>query len=146
MNGHPSPLKNFRDSYPLSILIAEDFALNQKLISTRFKMLGYTVHIAENGIEVLEVLSRIKIDIIFMDIHMPEMDGLQATQLINERWGEHRPLIVAMSTDLYYNNFENCIAAGMDDFIGKPFRVHQVINCIERWASRCKTPAGGAGL
>ena len=71
-----SPIEMINEIYPLNILVAEDNTINQKLIRRLFEMLGYTIQIAANGHEVIEVLSRMKIDIIFMDIQMPEMDGL----------------------------------------------------------------------
>jgi len=133
----PKPVQKINDLYPLNILVAEDNAINQKLISRLFEMLGYSIHIAANGFEVLDALKRMKIDIIFMDIQMPEMDGIEATRQIIEQWKEKRPMIVAMTANALYTDKERCLAAGMDDYISKPLTINQVRAGIERWATLC---------
>ena len=92
----PKQLQKMNEHYPLSILVAEDNAINQKLIFRIFDMLGYTITLAGNGFEVIEALNRMKFDIVFMDIQMPEMDGFEATKQIIAQWGDKKPLIVAM--------------------------------------------------
>jgi CheY-like chemotaxis protein len=121
----------------LNILVAEDNAINQKLITLLFQMLGYQIHIAANGYEVLEALNRLKIDIVFMDIQMPEMDGFEATRQIIANWGSQRPLIIAMTANALRSDEEQCLAAGMDDYISKPLTIGQVKEGIERWALLC---------
>jgi len=133
----PKPIQKISDQFPLNILVAEDNAINQKLISRLFEMLGYKIHIAANGYEVLEALKRMKIDMIFMDIQMPEMDGLEATRQIIEFWKEKKPMIVAMTANALYTDKEKCLAAGMDDYISKPLTISQVKDGIEKWAPRC---------
>ena len=128
------PLK-INDIYPLKILVAEDNAINQKLISRLFEMLGYKIQIAANGYEVINALNLMSFDIIFMDIQMPEMDGLEATQKIIAQWGSHRPLIVAMTANALKSDKEICLAEGMDDYISKPLTIDQVRSGIEKWAS-----------
>jgi len=98
-------------------------------------MLGYSIHIAANGFEVLDALKRMKIDIVFMDIQMPEMDGIEATRQIIELWKEKKPMIVAMTANALYTDKEKCLAAGMDDYISKPLTINQVRAGIERWAT-----------
>jgi PAS domain S-box-containing protein len=120
--------------YPLNILVAEDNAINQKLIVRLFEMLGYRIHIAANGLEVLEALSRLQIDLIFMDIQMPEMDGIEAARQIISKWGMQRPLIIAMTANALHSDKEICMTAGMDDYISKPITIAQVKNGIEKWA------------
>ncbi len=134
-NGHQArqPMK-INDKYPLKILVAEDNTINQKLILRMFQSLGYAVHLAANGYEVLELLNRINIDIIFMDIQMPEMDGIEATRKIIENWGEKKPLIVAMTANALSSDKEAYLAAGMDDYISKPITLDQVRIGIEKWA------------
>jgi PAS domain S-box-containing protein len=125
--------------YPLTILVAEDNAINQKLIIRLFEMLGYSIHIAANGLEVMEALTRLQIDIIFMDIQMPEMDGMEATRQIISKWGMLRPLIIAMTANVLQSDKELCMMAGMDDFISKPLTITQVKNGIEKWAMMITT-------
>ena len=127
-------LKKINDQYPLNILVAEDNAINQKLILRMFQQLGYTIQIAANGFEVIDVLSRMKIDIVFMDIQMPEMDGLEATRQIIAKWGDHRPLIIAMTANALQSDKEKYLATGMDDYISKPLTISQINAGIERWA------------
>ena len=98
-------------------------------------MLGYTVQIASNGYESIEILNRMKIDIIFMDIQMPGMDGIEATRKIIENWGDKRPLIVAMTANALSTDKAAYLAAGMDDCISKPITIDQLGKGIEKWAS-----------
>ena len=133
----PKPVQKINDLYPLNILVAEDNAINQKLIARLFEMLGYSIHIAANGFEVLDALKRMKIDIVFMDIQMPEMDGIEATRQIIEQWKDKKPMIVAMTANALYTDKEKCLAAGMDDYISKPLTIIQVRAGIERWAKTC---------
>jgi len=133
----PKQYQKINDLFPLNILVAEDNAINQKLITLLFQMLGYQIHIAANGYEVLEALNRLKIDIVFMDIQMPEMDGFEATKQIIATWGSHRPLIIAMTANALRSDEEQCLAAGMDDYISKPLTIGQVKEGIEKWALLC---------
>jgi signal transduction histidine kinase/DNA-binding response OmpR family regulator len=135
----PVSVQKINDQYPLNILVAEDNAINQKLISRLFEMLGYSIHIAANGFEVLDALNRMKIDIVFMDIQMPEMDGIEATRQIVAQWGDNKPLIVAMTANAMYTDKDKCIAAGMDDYISKPLTITQVRNGIQQWARLIKS-------
>ena len=123
------------EEYPLNILVAEDNAINQKLIMRIFQMLGYTIQIASNGYKVIEILDQMKIDIIFMDIQMPEMDGIEATSKIIAKWGDQRPMIIAMTANALQRDKETYRAAGMDDYISKPLTVDQIRIGIEKWAS-----------
>ena len=133
----PTQLQKINESYPLKILVAEDNAINQKLILRLFEMLGYTIQIAANGFEVIDALNRMEIDIVFMDIQMPEMDGIEATHQIISQWGNQKPLIVAMTANALKTDREKCLAAGMDDYISKPLTINQVRTGIEKWASLC---------
>jgi len=131
-------LQKINEIYPLNILVAEDNTINQKLILRLFEMLGYNINIAANGYEVIEALNRLKIDIIFMDIQMPEMDGLEATRQIVSLWGDRKPLIVAMTANALKNDRNICLEAGMDDYISKPLTINQVGTGIEKWAKMLK--------
>jgi signal transduction histidine kinase/ligand-binding sensor domain-containing protein/ActR/RegA family two-component response regulator len=109
----------FAKTHPFHMLIAEDNLMNQKLITRVLNKLGYSPDLANNGREAVEMLAKKGYDLILMDVQMPEMDGLQATQLIRERYGSI-PLIVAMTANAMNEDKENCINAGMDDYLSKP--------------------------
>ncbi|PCJ64503.1 MAG: hypothetical protein COA58_12215 [Bacteroidetes bacterium] len=113
----------FADEHPLKILVAEDNPFNKLFIDKLFEKFGYTnSHHAENGIEVLKKLEHEEIDIILMDIQMPEMDGLQATKRIIEKYGDSRPLIIALTADATEGSKHEYLDAGMDGFLSKPFK------------------------
>ena len=113
----------FADEHPLRILVAEDNPFNKLFIDKLFEKFGYNdSHHAENGIEVLKKLEHEEIDIILMDIQMPEMDGLQATKRIIEKYGDDRPLIIALTADATEGSKHEYLDAGMDGFLSKPFK------------------------
>jgi len=102
----------------LRALLAEDNPVNQKVATRLLQKMGCRVDVAGNGREVLALLHRFSYDVIFMDVHMPEMDGLEAARTIRkrERNGSRLP-IVAMTACAMAEDRERCIAAGMDGFI-----------------------------
>jgi len=116
---------------PLKILIADDNVVNQKVLNHSLKRLGYSADIVGNG---LEVLARLKTqeqngenlyDVIFMDVQMPEMDGLEATRQICQLWTLH-PYIIAMTAQTRPEDHQACLAAGMSDYLGKPFKLEDL--------------------
>jgi CheY-like chemotaxis protein len=119
---------------PLRILLAEDNTVNQKLAVHLLGRMGYRVDVANNGLEVLEALQRQAYDVVLMDIQMPEMDGLEATRIICETWPhpQQRPRIVAMTANVMKEDRETCLAAGMDDYIGKPMRVEELVEALSK--------------
>jgi PAS domain S-box-containing protein len=108
----------------LRILVAEDNSINQKVARTLFKNIGYEIEIAQNGLEVLEKIGKAKYDIIFMDVMMPEMDGLQATREIRQK-GNNIP-IIAMTANIAKEERTNALNSGMDDYVTKPVRIDVV--------------------
>ncbi len=129
---------------PLHILLAEDNTVNQKLALRLLERMGYRADVVANGLEVLEALQRQRYDMILMDVQMPEMDGLEATRIIHERWpaGEH-PRIAAMTANAMQGDREECLAAGMDDYLAKPIQIKALQETLERtglWAKRRTTP------
>ncbi len=110
------------ERYPLKILIAEDHIVNQKMAQLLLQHLGYCADIANNGLEVLEALDRQSYDVILMDLQMPEMDGLTTTRQICQQSGS-RPKIIAMTANAMQGDREECLAAGMDDYLSKPIRL-----------------------
>jgi signal transduction histidine kinase/CheY-like chemotaxis protein len=120
---------------PLRILLAEDNATNQKLALRLLSRMGYRADIAANGLEALDALERQTYDVVLMDVQMPEMDGLEATRQIVERWPQpERPHIIAMTANAMEGDREMCIAAGMDDYISKPIRPAALITALETGA------------
>jgi CheY-like chemotaxis protein len=112
----------------LSILVAEDVPINQKLIERVLEKLGHTVTIAQNGAETLQLWHHAHFDLIFMDIEMPVMDGVSATAAIREierQRGGHIP-ISAMTAHALQGDAEKYLAAGMDAYISKPFKSSEV--------------------
>jgi len=125
--------------HPLRILLAEDNAVNQKLALRLFSLMGYEVDVAGNGLEAVEAVERQGYDVVFMDVQMPEMDGLEATRQIRARLAKNGPRIVAMTANAMEGDREACFDAGMDDYVGKPIRVDELLAALE------KTPARAVG-
>ncbi len=126
---------DFAQRYPLTILIAEDDAMNQQMVSMVLKKLGYEPVIASNGKEVLEVVSQNHFDLIFMDVQMPEMDGLEASRMIRICLTA-QPVIVAMTANTLQGDRELCLESGMDDYMSKPVKLSAIVNILEKWAKQ----------
>jgi PAS domain S-box-containing protein len=121
-----------------SILLVEDNPVNQKVAATMLKKRGHRVVVASNGREALESLDKEPIDLVLMDVQMPEMDGFQATELIRERekeGGGHIP-IVAMTAHAMKGDRERCLAAGMDKYVSKPISEADLFSVVENLAHR----------
>ncbi|HEY5872935.1 MAG TPA: response regulator, partial [Gaiellaceae bacterium] len=117
----------------LRILLAEDNAVNQKVALRLLDQLGYRADVASNGLEALEALERQPYDAVLMDVQMPELDGLDASRRICERWAaEIRPRIVAMTANAMPEDREACFAAGMDEYIAKPIRPNELAEALSR--------------
>ncbi|MEO5954859.1 MAG: response regulator, partial [Nitrospiraceae bacterium] len=119
---------------PLRILLAEDNEVNQKLAVKTLEKRGHTVVVVGNGRQVLAALERETVDLVLMDIQMPEMDGFAATAAIRERekaTGGHLP-IVALTAHAMKGDRERCLEAGMDAYVSKPLRVEQLLEAIAR--------------
>ncbi len=117
--------------HPLRILLAEDNVVNQKLALRLLQQMGYRADLASNGLEAIESVERQTYDVILMDVQMPEMDGLEASRWISQRWTpEKRPRIVAMTANAMQGDREECLAAGMDDYVTKPIRVDQLVEAL----------------
>ncbi len=119
--------------HPLRILLAEDNVVNQKLALRLLERMGYRADVAANGLEALAALRRQSYDVVLMDVQMPEMDGLEATRTICREWPpEQRPRIVAMTANVMKEDREACVEAGMDDYLGKPIRVEELVDALMR--------------
>jgi signal transduction histidine kinase/DNA-binding response OmpR family regulator len=119
------------ERHPLRILLAEDNVVNQKLALRLLSQMGYRADLASNGIEALEALERQPYDVVLMDVQMPEMDGLEASRRITQRWlPQERPRIVAMTANAMQGDRDECLAAGMDDYVTKPIRVDALVEAL----------------
>ena len=127
---------------PMSILLAEDNIVNQKVATRLFKKFGYKIEVANNGLEAIKALEQSSYDLVFMDIQMPEMDGLEATRQIIAKWGDARPRIVALTANAMREDKEKCYEAGMDDYLTKPFKPIELEEAIESTYERLESKGG----
>ena len=117
--------------HPLRILLAEDNVVNQQLAMIILGRLGYRADIVANGLEVLESLKRQIYDVILMDIHMPEMDGMEATERIRKDFpAEIQPRVIAMTADALGDVKKECTNRGMNDYISKPVRIQALVSAL----------------
>jgi PAS domain S-box-containing protein len=116
---------------PLRILLAEDNMVNQKVALRVLQKFGYRADVAGNGIETVEAVKRQPYDIVFMDVQMPEMDGLEATRYIRAEKVQGSLHIIAMTANASKEDREECLAAGMDGFISKPVRIEELRAILE---------------
>jgi len=121
---------------PMKILLAEDNVSSQKVALQMLKRLGYRADVAANGIEVCQALERQAYDLVLMDVRMPEMDGLEATKIIRQRWPDNRPKIVAITAYALEGDRKKCLEAGMDDYISKPLKVEELARVLEKYCIR----------
>ena len=122
----------------LSILVAEDNFVNQRLVKELLRRQGYKVDIVDNGLKLFEAMEKSKYDVILMDVQMPVMDGLEATSIIREierDTGGHIPIIGITAYSMKADR-DKCIEAGMDDYLAKPFSKEEFYKKIERFASK----------
>jgi CheY-like chemotaxis protein len=128
--------RKLADRLPLRLLLADDNAVNQKVGVALLKKLGYDADVVSDGKQAVAALERADYDLIFMDVQMPEMDGMEASRIISGRWyepGKRRPRIVAMTGNAMQGDRERCLEAGMDDYISKPVRITDLVAALEKW-------------
>ncbi len=133
---------------PLQILLCDDNSINQKVATRILQQLGYKPDVAANGREALDALDKKKYDLVFMDVMMPEMDGLDATREIRNRQKnapsenyQSRIVVIAMTAQAMQGDREKCLAAGMDDYLAKPIRPADVSSMISKWTVQNNVPA-----
>ena len=121
-------------TFPLNILIAEDNLINQQVILYILQKLGYEPVIVENGKQAVDAALDTGYDIIFMDLQMPEMDGLEATRLIRQSELVDQPVIIALTANTMEGDEEECLKAGMNDYVGKPVKLEELLGKLRKWA------------
>jgi two-component system sensor histidine kinase/response regulator len=141
-------LEGGRDpSASLRILLAEDNAVNQRLAARLLEKRGHRVVVAANGREALATLEKEAFDLVFMDVQMPEMDGLEATAAIREKEqlsGEHQT-VIALTAHAMKGDQERCLAAGMDGYLSKPIRPQELDAVLEAYVDRHREIANAHG-
>ncbi len=121
------------DSNRLQILLVEDNLINQKVAQKMLKHLGYHADLATNGEEAIQAVERQPYHVVLMDIHMPKMDGLEATRIIRKRRPlAEQPCIIALTAHCLEYSREMCIQAGMDDYLSKPATMEGLQTAIEK--------------
>jgi PAS domain S-box-containing protein len=119
---------DFASRYPYRILLAEDNPVNQKVAIRILERLGYHPDLAENGLQVLAAIAARRYDLIFMDVQMPEMDGLEATRAIRARLDRNETplIIIALTAYVFQEDIDVCLAAGMDGHLSKPISLEML--------------------
>ena len=115
----------------LKILLAEDNLVNQKVAMLTLKKLGHFVEVANNGVEVLEKLETVHYDVILMDIQMPQMDGITATQTIRQYF-QYQPYIIALTANALKEDQQTCFNVGMNDYLSKPLIVDKLVFALSK--------------
>jgi CheY-like chemotaxis protein len=127
------------EEIPLKVLLAEDNAVNQKVALRFLERMGYNADAVGNGIEVVNAFQTRDYDLILMDLQMPEMDGLEASRRIRRTLpAERQPKIIALTANAMQGDREICLDAGMDDYISKPVKMHEIVAAIRRQFSKQK--------
>jgi CheY-like chemotaxis protein len=127
----------------MRILAAEDNVVNQRVITRMIERLGHEVHVVGDGAQALEALGRESYDLILMDLQMPVMDGFQATATVRR---SVVPIsgtpVIALTANAVQGDREQCLAAGMDDYLSKPIILEDLAAALERWSPRNRTASG----
>jgi PAS domain S-box-containing protein len=135
----PTVLGSGRNGGKLNVLLAEDNAVNQKVAQWMLERLGHSVVVVGTGKEALEQVQRHRFDLVLMDVHMPEMDGYEATNAIRE-WEKHQGIhtaIIAMTANAIQGDREACLGAGMDGYVSKPIGQTALENAIHQVIQAC---------
>jgi CheY-like chemotaxis protein len=141
-----APLTSASAQSSSHILLVEDNPVNQEVARGMLEFLGYQVDIVESGRTAVQATEHILYDLVFMDCQMPDLDGFEATQAIREKEASAIPPrprlpIIALTADTTADARNSCIAAGMDDYLGKPYSQEQLHEVLDRWLAG---PGAGA--
>jgi signal transduction histidine kinase/ActR/RegA family two-component response regulator len=125
------------EKYPMNILVVDDNAINYRVASLMLQKLGYHADCVDNGREAIKQAQFGGYDLIFMDLHMPELDGLEATRQIRATFGLTRqPIVCALTADVSGGIREKCQRAGIDDYIAKPVTYEALVSVIQKFGAR----------
>ena len=125
------------EKLPLKILLAEDNLINQEFAKAILEKMGYKIDVVSNGREAVTASKKQDYDIIFMDVQMPEMDGLEATkEIIQQLPLEKRPKILAMTANAMQDDKDKCLQAGMNDYISKPVKIDLIHQMLVKWGKQ----------
>jgi CheY-like chemotaxis protein len=130
--------EKYSNQYPITILVAEDNVINQKVATKILNKLGYHPDIAQDGYQALEMTEKKAYDLILMDVQMPKLDGLEATKMIRNRGGK-QPVIIALTANAMKGDKEEFLGIGMDDYISKPTTIQNLVAIIKKWAINVHT-------
>jgi CheY-like chemotaxis protein/anti-sigma regulatory factor (Ser/Thr protein kinase) len=132
VSGDPHFDPSMGERTPLRILVAEDNHVNQKVLLSQLRNLGYSADAVTSGAEAVDANDLRPYDVILMDVHMPEMDGVTATRLIRERSGGAGPAIIAVSADATTQTKATALEAGVDDYVTKPIKIAELAGALRR--------------
>ncbi|MCF2505170.1 response regulator [Dyadobacter sp. CY107] len=132
--------RGFSQNNPFEILVAEDNLINQHVIIYILQKLGYEPDVVKDGRQALEAVNVKTYGLILMDVQMPVMDGLEATRLIR-KMAVNQPIIIALTANSIVGNQQECLDAGMNDYIGKPIKLDEAMTLIRKWYCISKLPA-----
>jgi len=132
MSQHAGAVKHLAEGYAVKALVVDDFKENRDVLSALLTRIGVEVKEADTGQAALEQLAAESFDIVFMDIHMPQMDGIEATRRILDAFGEAKPKLVAVSASALLSEQQQYLEAGFDDFLAKPVQVKTLYPCLAR--------------
>jgi len=118
----------------LKVLVVEDYFINQEVTKDILELLDCDVDIAENGLDALAMYGQGQYDLIFMDIQMPDIDGIEITKKIRGMpgAGKKRPVIIALTASALNDSRSECLAAGMDDYIAKPMEAEKIEDMLRK--------------
>jgi len=122
----------FNEIKDVRVLVAEDNAVNQRLVLRQLKKLGYYSDAVSNGNEVLQALRQVPYDIILMDCQMPEMDGYEVSRAIRQEQSGSRPYIIALTANAMHGDRERCLQSGMNDYLTKPLQLADLESSLQR--------------
>jgi signal transduction histidine kinase/ligand-binding sensor domain-containing protein/CheY-like chemotaxis protein len=131
-----APAEHLSDG-PLSVLLAEDNLVNQRVVKGMLERNGHSVTIVANGAQALETLERLRFDVVLMDVQMPVMDGFEATEQLRRREaaGQPRTPVIALTANAMKGDRERCLAAGMDGYLSKPVRIDELLSAVRHVAA-----------
>ncbi len=140
----PAPVRKLAGKIPLRILVAEDNEVNQTLIRIMLSRMGYDPVVVSDGQKVLDALEKESYDIVFMDVQMDGMDGIESTRLIRERPDGPQPVVIAMTAFAMDEDKQKCLDAGMNDYISKPLQLDELGRLLTQWGTGLQKDGAGA--